>query len=565
MKPLAHRRSWLQRLLLLAGLAVAAGCFLSARVVWDAEQVLTGLGRIRVPADVLASKGAPGDPVTFLVVGVDSSEGLDENDPVRAGRDVESEANGRYLPDTILIARLDPATGSIDLLSIPRDLYVEVPGSSAWKINSSLVIGGMGKLIETIEANVGIEVNHFVVVNFAGFSDLVDLIDGVPVYFPYPTRDIPSGLSIEQPGCWILDGSESLSYVRARSLEEQIDDEWVPLQAAAPDLARIDRQQQFMVLALQQALSLGGSDFGRVRSFVDAGAEAVQLDESLTPGELIDLAQAFQEFDTEELETQTLPVRALFGEDGRYLGEQLQVVEAEAVLAPFVSPDESERPSSVFVSIRGPERDRARVAESLTERGFSAEAAESADDSTALNKPAELGNTVLSFGGADVDQARLLARYLEVAPTLVLLEDEEIGQGLHLSLGADFAGVRTFPRPNRELDRAFGQVGNVGGRTVGEPDQSDGERDAVDALGDQVDVVDGSTTSTIAPGAENEGPSSEPNDQVDGDQNGLGDVENPTSDVSNTSTIAPIVSTTVIRGRAPEGTSCQPHGTEMTE
>ena len=550
------KRTWPQRLLLASGLAVSATCFVLAQVFWDAETLLSQIGRIRVPANVLATPGSPGDPLTFLIVGVDSSEGLDENDPVRNGRDVESEANGRFLSDTILLARLDPATGSIDLLSVPRDLYVSVPGSTEWRINSTLVIGGMPTLIETIDANLGIEVNHFMVINFAGFSDIVDLVGGVPIFFPYETRDLGSGLAIESPGCWVLDGSSSLSYVRARSLEERIDGEWTPLRAAAPDLARIERQQEFMVIALEEALDLGGSDIGRVRSFVEAGAAAVQLDELLTPQDLIDLAQAFQEFDTDQLDAETLPVAPLFSEGGQYLGEELQTLDAEEVLAPFLGLGDLNRPSSVMVEVLGEEDQSGRVSTDLSERGFVSIQGE------ADRVP---GRTSLRFHPDETAKARLLARYLEVAPEVV--EDPTMSSGVQILLGPDFAGVRTFPRPDNELDEIFAVVSEPPAREASGPttidpttqsDRVDGESDDVSsttspavatsdvASGDvleeasaQDDAVPGVTTTTIV--VENVG--------------GLGETT-----VSNDPATAPTTTTTIVRGRSPEGVPCTAHG-----
>ena len=250
------RRTWPQRFLVVLGMAVSAGFFGAGYLFWQANVVLGEVPRISVGTDVLAQEGDPGEPVNFLLVGVDSSEGLDPDDPVRVGREVEDEARGIVRPDTILIARLDPATGMVSLLSLPRDLIVEVEGGTTTRLNATQAVGGIGALITAIDTNLSIPINHFIQADFAGFSDIVDIVGGVPVYFPYQTRDLGSGLSIPREGCFNLTGGEALSYVRARSLEEFIDDEWVRLAAAAPDLARIDRQQQFLALTLEEVLSV---------------------------------------------------------------------------------------------------------------------------------------------------------------------------------------------------------------------------------------------------------------------------------------------------------------------
>ena len=296
------RRTWPQRFLMLAGLLVSVVCFGAAFVFWQANIVLNDIPRISVGPDVLAQGGGPGEPVNILLLGVDSSEGLDEDDPVRSGRETEDEARGIVRPDTILIARLDPATGTGSVLSLPRDLIVNVEGGTSTRLNATQVIGGIGGLITAIDETLSIPVNHFVQVDFAGFSDIVDIVGGVPVHFPFPTRDLGSGLSIPQSGCINLNGSQALSYVRARSIEELIDDEWQDLPAPVPDLARIARQQEFLVLTTEEILDVGRADVSRITSFIDAGTQAVQLDAELTPGEIADLASAFSDFDTDALD-----------------------------------------------------------------------------------------------------------------------------------------------------------------------------------------------------------------------------------------------------------------------
>lgn len=511
-RELRPRRTWPQRFLILGGVLLAAGCFGAAQIFWDARTVLADLPRIRLGSDVLAQPGRPGDPVNFLLVGVDSSEGLDPDDPVRSGRNLAAEAEGRFLSDTILLLRLDPATGDAAVLSIPRDLYVDVPGSSQWKINSTLLIGGMDTLIETIDANLAIPVNHFVMVDFAGFARLIELVGGVPVYFPHPTRDLGSFLSVPEAGCWILDGRHSLGYVRARALEEQIDGEWVPLSGPAPDLARIERQQEFMVLALERALVLGGNEISRIREFVDAGTQSVQLDERLTPGDLLDLASAFADYDTEALRVATLPVQPLFAEDGRYLGEELRVAEAVELLEIFQGAADSIRPADVEVSVTGADTGSVeRARQQLSERGFVIDEGQSDEDVA--------GRTVIAFDPVERARAEILARYLQGLPAL----DPRPDVDLTLTVGPDFAGVRPFPRPRSDVERFVDRAIAAAGAPEPPPTTATASPPPTSA--------DNPSTSTTTPA-----------DVSDG----LPTAENPTS--------------TIERGRPPEGVRCLPIG-----
>lgn len=503
-----RRRTWPQRLLLLCGVLLAAVFFLAAQFFWEARAILAELPRISVGPDVLAREGEPGEPVNVLLIGVDSSEGLDEDDPVRQGRNVEDEARGVVRPDTILILRLDPATGNAAVMSLPRDLIVEAPGGTTTRINATMAVGGMESLISTLDSNFEIPINHFVIADFAGFAELVEIVGGVPIYFPYVTRDLGSGLGVEA-GCWSLTGSESLSYVRARSIEELIDGEWVMLQAAAPDLARIERQQEFMVLALEQVLAVGRSDLSRIGDFIDAGTQAVQLDEELTPGDMLDLAAAFADYDTEALEVSTLPVTPQFSEDGRYVGEGLAPEAAGDLLAIFQGRADGVRPDQVAVSVVS---SRDSHAEQLADRGF---------ETTAIDGDLE-GPTTITFDQEDRNETLLLARYLEGVPRLAPIAGSE----LRLDVGTDFAGVRAFPRPIADiapgLDAAIA-------RSLSPPISAD-ETNPEDGGGTRTTDL-ASTSST------------------------------PRADVpKDPATPEESPPTLVVRGRPPENVSCQPTG-----
>lgn len=518
------RRTWPQRILLLAGVLVALGCFGVGYVFWQASVVLGEVPRISVGPDVLAREGDPGEPINILLVGVDSSVGLDEDDPVRVGRELEDESRGVVRPDTILIARLDPGTGQASLLSLPRDLIVEVEGGTTTRLNATQAVGGIGALITAIDSSLSIPVNHFVQVDFAGFSDIVDIVGGVPVHFPFPTRDRGSGLSIERAGCFNLDGSESLSYVRARSIEEFVDGEWVRLQAASPDLARIERQQEFLALTTEEILNVGRSDLSRISAFVDAGVQAVQLDEELTPRDMVDLAAAFSDFDTEALEVATIPVEASFSEGGAYLGEQLVPQRAAELLARFQGADDGVRPDDVALDVLS---DDERQGEQLAERGFAA---------TTIDRN-DVERTAVVLSSSDRERALLVARYLEEAPQFIVIE----GERLRLEVGPDFAGVRIFPRPVADvaaaLNRAItasraddGQSNSSANSSANSPANSPAPETSVPGLAAEAD-----------PGV----PSSSVTDQ------------NVTS-VSAEQALSPL--DTAVRGRPPEGVGCGPTG-----
>ncbi len=72
------------------------------------------------------------------------------------------------------------------MLSLPRDLYVDLAGGGKGRINTALALGGPERLIETIKQDFDIPINHYAMVDFHGFESLVSAVDGVPVYFQLP-------------------------------------------------------------------------------------------------------------------------------------------------------------------------------------------------------------------------------------------------------------------------------------------------------------------------------------------------------------------------------------------
>ncbi|GJM39422.1 MAG: hypothetical protein DHS20C19_27890 [Acidimicrobiales bacterium] len=180
--------------------------------------------------------GASG-ATNYLVVGTDSRAGV-ADDVENAG--VIFGADGERT-DTIAILRVDG--DDVRLLAIPRDLYVSVDGTSS-RINAAFARGGPELLVRTVQEQVGIGIDHYLEVDFAGFLSLVDALGGVTIDFPHPAYDTKSGLSIPTAGPHELDAAGALAYVRSRSYVETIDG--VERQDPRADLGRVERQQRFL-------------------------------------------------------------------------------------------------------------------------------------------------------------------------------------------------------------------------------------------------------------------------------------------------------------------------------
>ncbi|MGH8952617.1 MAG: LCP family protein [Acidimicrobiia bacterium] len=238
---------------------------------------------------------ATGDSLTFLVVGSDSREGIDD-------LTFFGPAGGER-GDVIMLVHLDQATGDARMLSVPRDLWVDIPGNGEGKINAAYAYGGPSLMVQTIRENLGIDVNHYVEVDFVGFISMVDELGGIEMSFPYPARDAASGLAIEA-GTQILDGEQALAFARSRKYEELQDGGWVHVEAT--DLGRTQRQQQ-VVRAILTELKTPGS-IAEAGQIAGSLAQHMTVDGTLADSSVASLAWNFRGLVTGSLEGQTLPV-----------------------------------------------------------------------------------------------------------------------------------------------------------------------------------------------------------------------------------------------------------------
>lgn len=172
------------------------------------------------PAGTLASN--------WLLVGSDSRAGLTDEEAAALST---GNADVGQRTDTIMIAHI-PLVGKPKLVSIPRDSFVSIPGNDKNKINAAFALGGPPLLIDTVEKNTGIHIDHYAEIGFGGFAGIVDAIGGVEMCPAEAIDDPLAGLNI-QAGCQKFDGASALGYVRTRA-------------TAMGDLDRVQRQREFM-------------------------------------------------------------------------------------------------------------------------------------------------------------------------------------------------------------------------------------------------------------------------------------------------------------------------------
>jgi LCP family protein required for cell wall assembly len=204
---------------------------------------------------------APGEGV-YLIVGSDTRTNLPDDLEGRFGDFPGARA------DVIILAQV--AEGRRQLLSIPRDLRVEIPGQGVNKINAAYAFGGPDLLVDTLADATGIRANHYLELEFGGFAGIVDALGGIELDFPYPARDLKSGLDVPA-GRQEVDGATALAYVRSRSYEENRDGSWVS--QGGGDFARAERQREVLLILLQK----GSSPSALVRSPIVVGEVSAHL------------------------------------------------------------------------------------------------------------------------------------------------------------------------------------------------------------------------------------------------------------------------------------------------
>ncbi|MEO6867015.1 MAG: LCP family protein, partial [Gaiellales bacterium] len=180
-----------------------------------------------------------------LLVGADTS----------GHRRRKGEAQGG-LSDTLLLMRVHVPSRTVSMLSIPRDLYVEIPGYGSEKINEAYALGGLALAIKTVRRTTGVEINHVAQIDFDGFKEVVDALGGVTIDNPTAIR---SGTPFDgkmwsfRKGKQTLTGRQALAYARMRKVDNAT---LARDPAEGTDLGRARRQQRIVDAIVSDVVSL---------------------------------------------------------------------------------------------------------------------------------------------------------------------------------------------------------------------------------------------------------------------------------------------------------------------
>ncbi|MFW2383382.1 MAG: LCP family protein [Acidimicrobiales bacterium] len=432
-RPQRPRRSNAQELLITLGfLTVALLLGVAASIVWVQSEV----GDLTTAVEGLAAADNP-NQTNWLIVGSDSREGIEEGSE---GSDVfiGEEVIGRRT-DTVMVARLDTDTGLVDLMSLPRDLWVPIDGTARdGRINSAFNgEDGQQRLIDTVQNVLEIDIHHYAEINFVGFQAGVDALGGVPIWFDRALRDPGSGLLIETPGCHVLDGYEALAFARSRKLEFYDGQDW--RKDGSGDLGRSTRQKFLLQqMATHATATLDITDVPTMARLLGAAGDNLTVDSGITTDRMVELARVFRNLGGDSITTHVLPT-VPFRTPGGSAVLAMQPAEAQPILAVFRGEEPEPivaEEAAVRLSIYNGSRTPGQAGE--VERALGAEGFEI----DLIDNGPTTKETLITYGPGMELGAERIARYLEVAPTFVPDPD---ARGISVTTGTDFEGIRGVP------------------------------------------------------------------------------------------------------------------------
>lgn len=251
------------------------------------------------PAPEKPEPTGPKEPLNILVMGSDTREG--ENN-------IDNLTGMGERSDTTILVHLSGDRKRAYGISIPRDSLVTrpdcrdengdiVPGAQDAMWNEAFNLAGPGCTISQFQETTGIPVDHYVVLDFQGFQDMVDAVGGVPVCIPETVDDREHGIYLEA-GSRTIAGKEALSYVRQRYAVGD-----------GSDIGRLKRQQAFMSSMANKVVSAGTlANPIKLFRFLDAATQSLTVDEGLENlRKIADLGLEFRGIGLSKIQFSTIP------------------------------------------------------------------------------------------------------------------------------------------------------------------------------------------------------------------------------------------------------------------
>ncbi|MGV9857808.1 LCP family protein [Gordonia sp. NPDC003425] len=453
--------------------------------VWGYLQSVNGNWRTINAVDPddanIRNKDAQYGDENYLIVGTDTRSG--KNSAVGAG--TTADADGAR-SDTVILVNIPANRSRVVAVSFPRDLQVDRPDCEQWdnttgtysgtlpaaqgvKLNSVYADGGPKCLVKVITEMSGLNINHFIGMDFYGFEKVVRAVGGVEVCSTTPLYDYELGQILSKPGKQKLTGRRALNYVRARTISTE----------GNGDYGRIKRQQLFMSSLLRSTLSGNVlSNPAKLNSIVNTFIEYSYVD-GVDTQSLLKLADSMQGIEAGRVTFLTIPtsgtatdgsnneiprtddINAIFnaiiddqplpGEAAKKKASSSTSKQTSAAGDQTTAPA---NPSKVSATAQNPGNVGVRV---LNGTGRGGQAAEVSDQLVAqgfdvrgvADASENRSDTVVRYGPGEQDSAATLAAMF---PGATIQSDRTVKSGVEVILGSEFSGsVGTAPATGTTL------------------------------------------------------------------------------------------------------------------
>ena len=439
--------------------------------VWNYLQSWNGNWRNVTAVDPedknIRNKDAQHGDETYLIVGTDTRGG--NNAKVGAGTTADAEG---ARSDTVILVNVPANRSRVVAVSFPRDLQVDRPACNSWdnetgkygaempaesgvKLNSVYFYGGPQCLVRVITEMSGLNINHFIGMDFYGFEKVVRAIGGVEVCSTVPLYDYEIGHILRKPGKQKLTGRRALNYVRARNIASE----------GNGDYGRIKRQQLFMSSLLRSTLSGNVlSSPNKLNSIVNTFIEYSYVD-GVDTQSLINLAESMQGIEAGRVSFLTIPtsgtsedgqnneiprtddIDAIFNaiiDDLPLPGEKVEKKKPTSK-APSRAPssrNSTTTPGRVNATAQNPGNVGVRVLNGTSTTGLAAEVSDQLtpygfDVRGVADASENRDDTVVRYGPGQQNAAATLAAMF---PGAEIQLDRTVKSGVEIILGSDFTG-----------------------------------------------------------------------------------------------------------------------------
>jgi LCP family protein required for cell wall assembly len=308
------RPKW-RRIALLAGIAVVVIAVIAGISLYGYAQGLDkDLKRTDAFSEITGDRPdkTVSGALNILLVGSDS------RDP-----DAKEDQANAWRADTLIVMHIPADHKSAQLVSIPRDLWVNIPSSnsapcdsgSRAKINASFAFGGIPRAVHTVECMTDVHIDNVMAIDFGGFKDVTDALGGVDLKVDQTITSIHKPHRVFKKGMMHMNGEQALDWVRQRK------------QFARGDFARMQHQQEFLKALMDKAASSGTlSNPAKLNSFLKAVTAAVTVDQDFS---LSDMAVQFRNVRGSNLTFITSPNKG----SGNVSGQSVVLSDREKAIA----------------------------------------------------------------------------------------------------------------------------------------------------------------------------------------------------------------------------------------